>query len=165
MATDLVSGSLFTPLGRRSVRVFDHVHGGQVSSVVVALQRRVHAGDLVAELWLDQPLSQDTALDMLGPVGDRVAFVSDPDGVRRLMTPELALALNALGADVPVAWFEQDWVLAATPFTATPTRLERLLRALDEIADLLDSDDDRGPDLSELADSVEPIDPSGSRHW
>ncbi|MGH3886341.1 MAG: hypothetical protein ACRDSZ_07195, partial [Pseudonocardiaceae bacterium] len=32
------------------------------------------------------------------------------------------------------------WVLAAAPATATPARLERLLRALDEIAELLDAD-------------------------
>jgi hypothetical protein len=140
MARDLVIGSLFTPLGRRWVRVFDHEQGGQVTSVVVAVLRRVQPSDLVAELWLpDQPAPQEPGLVTLGPVGDRVAFVTDPVRARPLITPELVFASNAVGGDVPVAWLEQDWVLAAAPVTATPARLERLLRALDEIADLLDA--------------------------
>ncbi|MDQ3904226.1 MAG: hypothetical protein M3300_01960, partial [Actinomycetota bacterium] len=58
---------------------------------------------------------------------------------RALLTPDFVFATNSLGADVPVAWLEQDWVLAAAPCGVTPARLERLLRALDEIADLLDT--------------------------
>ncbi len=140
MARDLVIGSLFTTLGRRWVRVFDHEQGGQVTSVVVAVLRRVHAGDLVVELWLpDQPLPRDPDLVTLGPVGDRVAFATDPGRARPLITPELVFASNAVGGDIPVVWLEQDWLLAAAPVTATPARLERLLRALDEIADLLDA--------------------------
>jgi hypothetical protein len=139
IARDLVIGSLFTPLGRRWVRVFDHEQGGQISGVVVAVLRRVHATDLVAELWLpDQPLPQDPDLVMLGSVGDRIAVTTNPSQVRPLITKELIFAGNAVGADIPVVWLEQDWVLAAAPVTATPARLERLLRALDEIAELLD---------------------------
>ncbi|MDQ4092760.1 MAG: hypothetical protein M3143_04945 [Actinomycetota bacterium] len=142
IARDLVFGSLFTPLGRRWVRVFDHEQGGQVCSVVVAVQRRIHVGELVAELWLpDQPLPNDPDLEALGLVGERAAFVTDPARMRPLITPELVFACDAVGGDIPVIWMEQSWVLAAAPATATPTRLERLLRALDEIADLLDGDD------------------------
>jgi hypothetical protein len=152
LAKDLVIGSLFTPLGRRAVQIFDHEQGGQVSSVVVAVQRRVHTADLVAELWMpDQPLPQDPGLSMLGPVGDRVALVNEQDRVGRLTSPEFVRAANALGNDIPVAWLEQDWVLAAAPCSATPTRLERLLRVLDEIADLLDAADlDRTPEPAEF---------------
>ena len=57
------------------------------------------------------------------------------------MSPEIVLAANSLGSDIPVVWAEQDWVLAAAPCSATPSRLERLLRVLDEIADLLDAAD------------------------
>ncbi|MGH3900130.1 MAG: hypothetical protein ACRDTA_18200 [Pseudonocardiaceae bacterium] len=142
MARDLVFGSLFTPLGRRWVRVFDHEQGGQISSVVVAVQRRIHAGDLVAELWCpDQPLPHDPGLVMVSQVGERIFFASDPARARALVTPELVFACNGVGEDVPVAWLEQSWVLAAAPANTTPNRLERLLRALDEIAELLDADD------------------------
>lgn len=157
MARDLVIGSLFTPLGRRWVRVFDHEQGGQISSVVVAALRRVPASDLVAELWLpDQPAPQEPGLVTLGPVGDRIAFVTDPVPARPLLTPELVFASNAVGGDIPVVWLEQDWVLAAAPVTATPARLERLLRALDEIAELLDAadtDSDNSSDPPKLADT------------
>lgn len=139
LARNLVIGSLFTPLGRRCVRVFDHEQGGQVSGVVVAIQRQVRTSELVLELWLPEGRQpQDAGLTTLGPVGERIALVSDPQEATLLVTSELARALSALGADIPVAWLERDWVLAAAPPTATPTRLERLLRTLDEIAELLD---------------------------
>jgi hypothetical protein len=47
-------------------------------------------------------------------------------------------------------------MLAAAPAAATPTRLERLLRALDEIADLLDGDDTAAAhQRAQIADSAE----------
>ena len=158
LAKDLVIGSLFTPLGRRAVQIFDHEQGGQVSSVVVAVQRRVDTADLVAELWMpDQPLPQDPGLHMLGPVGDRVALVNEPDRVSPLTSAEFVLAMNALGGDISVAWIEQDWVLAAAPCDATPSRLERLLRVLDEIADLLDAAHlDNAAEPAEFADFFRP---------
>ncbi|MGH3784941.1 MAG: hypothetical protein ACRDRO_31100 [Pseudonocardiaceae bacterium] len=158
LAKDLVIGSLFTPLGRRAVQIFDHEQGGQVSSVVVAVQRRVPAPGLVAELWVpDPPLPRDPGLSLLGPVGDRVALVNEPDRVGPLMSREFVLALNALGGDIPVAWIEQDWVLAAAPCSATPSRLERLLRVLDEIADLLDAADlEKTTEPAEFADFFRP---------
>jgi hypothetical protein len=140
LARDLVVGSLFTPLGRRSVQVFDHEQAGEVSSVVVAVQRHGHAADLVAELWLpDRPLPRDPGLAVLGHVGDRIALVNEPNRGEPLLSPAFVFAANALGEDIPVAWLEQDWVLAAAPCNATPSRLERLLRGLDEIAGLLDA--------------------------
>jgi hypothetical protein len=158
LAKNLVIGSLFTPLGRRAVHIFDHEQGGQVSGVVVAVQRRVHAEGLVAELWLpDRPLPQDPDLVMLGSVGDRAAFATDPDRARLLITPELVFAVNTLGSDIPVAWLERDWVLAAAPCTVTPTRLERLLRTLDEIAELLDVVDcDSSIEPADFVDSSPP---------
>jgi hypothetical protein len=158
LAKDLVIGSLFTPLGRRAVQIFDHEQGGQVSSVVVAVQRRIHTARLVAELWMpDQPLPQDPGLRMLGPVGDRVALVNEPDRVGPLTSAEFVVAINALGGDISVAWIEQDWVLAAAPCDATPSRLERLLRVLDEIADLLDAADlDNPTEPAEFADFFRP---------
>jgi hypothetical protein len=65
------------------------------------------------------------------------------------MTQDFVFAANSLGDDIAVAWLEQDWVLAAAPCTATPTRLERLLRGLGEIADLLDM-----PAAEETADTA-----------
>lgn len=161
MAKDLVIGSLFTPLGRRPVKIFDHEQGGRVSSVVVAVQRRIHAADLVAEMWLpDRPLPQDPGLELLGPVGERHAFVTHLDRARPLITPAVVVSCNELGADVPVAWLEQDWLLAAAPADATPARLERLLHALDEMAEQLDAaasppQNPQPADSAETADSVE----------
>lgn len=139
LARDLVTGNLFTPLGRRLVQIFDHERAGHVAHVVVAAQRRVRDADLVVELWLpERPLPPDSRLHRLGLAGDRIALATDLGQARALVSPEFVFAANSLGGDVPVAWLEQDWVLAAAPCGATPTRLERLLRALDEIADLLD---------------------------
>ncbi|MGH3794747.1 MAG: hypothetical protein ACRDSP_07640 [Pseudonocardiaceae bacterium] len=160
MAKNLVIGSLFTPLGRRPVQIFDHEQSGKVSSVVVAVQRRFHAADLVVELWLaDRPLPQDPGLELLGAVGERYGFVTDPDRARPLVTPELVVACNAVGTDIPVTWLEQDWVLAAAPATATPARLERVLRALDEIAEQLDA----ATYHSQSAEAADPTMPSALR--
>lgn len=161
VARDLVTGNLFTRLGRRVVQVFDHEQGGQVSNVVVAVQRRVRDAELVVELWLpDQPLPQDPRLTRLGAVGERIAVVTEPERARALMTPDFVFAANSLGADIAVTWLEQDWVLAAAPCTATPTRLERLLRALGEIADLLDM-----PSAEETGDSTAMADRADLSRW
>jgi hypothetical protein len=161
MAKDLVIGSLFTPLGRRPVKIFDHEQSGRVSSVVIAVQRRIHAGKLVAELWLpDRPLPQDPGLELLGPVGVRQAFVTHLDQARPLVTPALVAACDKLGTDVPVVWLEQDWMLAAAPADATPARLERLLRAVDEIAEELDTAAIPRRSAPQSTDRVEPAEPA-----
>jgi hypothetical protein len=157
MARDLVIGSLFTPLGRRPVKIFDHEQGGRISSVVIAVQRRIHATESVAELWLpDRPLPKDPGLELLGPVGERRAFVTHPDQARPLVTPALVAACDELGTDIPVVWLEQDWVLAAAPADATPSRLERLLRGLDEIAEELDTVAKPQRSAPHSTDSAEP---------
>lgn len=136
----LVSGRLFTAAGRRQVHVFDHIQGGAVDAVVVAAQRRAAPAGIVVELWLPSvPFSDDAGLELLGPVGVRYAFADDVAAVRPMLTAELVRACDDLGADVPVAWLEQDWVLAAAPAGSTPARLERLLRALGEVADQLEA--------------------------
>jgi hypothetical protein len=140
LARDLVTGSLFTPMGRRQVHVFDHVRGAQVSYAVVAVRRRARGTDLVIELWLREGSSTpDSCLTTLGRVGDRTALVSDAQQARTLVSAEFVFAVDALGTDVSLAWLERDWVLATVPWTASPARLERLLRALNEIANLLDT--------------------------
>jgi hypothetical protein len=159
MAKNLVVGSLFTPLGRRPVQVFDHEQGSKISSVIVAVQRRFHAANLVVELWLaDRPLPQDPGLELLGPVGERYAFVTGPEQARPLITPELIVVGSAVGADIPVAWLEQDWVLAAAPAMASPARLELLLQALDEMADQLDAATHR----AQTAEAAQPTEAAGS---
>jgi hypothetical protein len=138
IARNLVEGTLFTSLGRRQVQVFDHEQRGRLPSVVVAVQRRCST-DLVVELWLpEHPHPAAPGLEPLGTVGERCAFGNDPERIHPLITSELLVTCNAVGADIPVVWLEQDWVLAAAPATVPPPRLELLLRALDELADQLD---------------------------
>ncbi|MQA15779.1 MAG: hypothetical protein GEV09_16975 [Pseudonocardiaceae bacterium] len=167
-ARDLVVGRLFTSEGRRPVHVFDHEQNGRVTAVVVAVQRRDGAEAPVVELWLPSvPFPRDAGLELLGPVGGRYAFVADLDAARSLITPGLVTACDEVGEDVPVAWLEQEWVLAAAPAAATPARLERLLRALGEIADHVDAgegdgggDREHGRESRQDGDDVAP-DPAG----
>ncbi|MDQ3150905.1 MAG: hypothetical protein M3R63_04005, partial [Actinomycetota bacterium] len=147
VATDLVSGRLFTAESRRLVHAFDLVQNGKVATVIVAVQRHETHSGAVVEMWLPSvPSPSDAGLDSLGPVGVRDAFVTDLSVTRRMITPELVGALDEIGDDIPVAWFEEDWVLAAAPAGATPARLERLLRALGEVADQLDGSGTDGGD-------------------
>jgi len=147
VATDLVSGRLFTAESRRLVHAFDLVQNGKVATVIVAVQRHETHSGAVVEMWLPSvPSPSDAGLESLGPVGVRDAFVTDLSVTRRMITPELVGALDEIGDDIPVAWFEEDWVLAAAPAGATPARLERLLRALGEVADQLDGGGTDGGD-------------------
>jgi hypothetical protein len=128
-ARDVVTGSLFTTAGRRQVHVFDYERGGSTVSVVTA----------VHQLWLPTvEFPDDAELDLVGPVGDRYAFASDMAKARPLITPELVALADDVGDDVPVVWIEGAWVAAAASPGTLPARLERLLRMLGDLADLID---------------------------
>jgi hypothetical protein len=138
IARDVVAGSTFTADGRRQVYVADYENAGKVNSVLVGVRCRQPIGVLI-ELWLPSvPFQRDQMPDLLGPIGPRYAFVSDLAGARALITPDLVDAAEEVGGDVTVLWLEGDWVLAAAPATASPARLERLLRDLGELADVVD---------------------------
>jgi hypothetical protein len=182
-ARNLVTGSLFTAAGRRLVHVFDHEQGGRADLVVAAVHRRTPQ-QVVLELWLPTvEFPTDAGLELLGPVGERYAFASDLEQARPLITPELVALAGDVGADVSVVWIEEAWVAAAVPVGATPARLERLLRLLGDLADLIDGvhgDGDGGADAgadtspassgsdadsdTDSGDADEPADePDGSR--
>ncbi len=138
VARDVVAGSTFTADGRRRVYVFDLEAGGRVNTVIAAVQcRRVHP--VVVELWVPStPFQREHMPELLGPVGQRYAFVSDIGAARALITPDLVDATEEIGQDIAVAWIEDGWVLAAAPPNSSPSRLERLLRGIGEIADVVD---------------------------
>lgn len=138
VAADVVAGSTFTADGRRQVYVLDLGVGGKTVAVLAAVRCRRVAPTTV-ELWLpDVPVPQESGLDLLGPVGSRYAFVAEIAAARPLVTPDMVEAIEEVGGDVTVVWMEEDWVLAAVEPGADPSRLERLLRDLGELADIVD---------------------------
>lgn len=141
-AVNVVAGSTFTSDGRRSVFVFDIESDGVIPAVLVAVRcNRTHP--VLLELWLASvPFQRAEMPELLGPVGQRYAFADDIAGARNLITPELVNAADALGGDVGVAWLEGEWVLASVAPNVGPSRLERLLRDLGEIADIVDPFDE-----------------------
>ncbi|WP_130345294.1 hypothetical protein [Herbihabitans rhizosphaerae] len=149
-ARDVVSGTTFTADGRRRVCVFDLDQNGRVSTVIVGVElRREHR--VVLELWLPSvPFQRDEMPDLLGPVGQRYAFVSDMTAARPLISENLATAADDLGGDITVVWLEDGWVLAAAPAHTNPVRLERLLRGVGEVADVLDPFDAERDPVDEL---------------
>lgn len=154
LARDVVAGSTFTADGRRQVYVLDHETGGKVNSVLVGVRCR-RALSVVIELWLSTvPFQRDKMPDLLGPVGSRYAFVTDVPAARKLITPDLIDAAEEIGGDVTVVWLENDWVLAAAPPNSSPARLERLLRDVGELADVIDPFD-ADPEEEEPAADVE----------
>jgi len=150
-AVNVVAGSTFTADGRRPVFVFDIEAHGQIPAVVVAVKcNRVHP--VLVELWLASvPFQRDEMPELLGPVGQRYAFADDEEAARVLITQELVDAADVLGGDVGVCWLENEWVLASAAPNVGPSRLERLLRDLGEIADIVDP--------------FESDDYLGGRHW
>lgn len=142
-AVNVVAGSTFTADGRRPVFVFDIESEGSAPAVIVGVRcRRVHP--VLIEFWLASvPFQRADMPELLGPVGQRYAFANDLSTARSMVTDELSDATDALGGDVGVVWIENEWVMASAAPTSGPSRLERLLRDLGEIADIVDPYDEQ----------------------
>jgi hypothetical protein len=138
VARNLVSGDVPTPDGPRQAYAFDHEQAGRISSVLCAVQVQ-KALPAAVELRLPSaPLPDDAGLDLLEPVGERYAFVSDADAVRPLLTTRLADASDAVGDDIELLWAEEAWVLAAAPVGISSDRMQDLLADLAEVATALE---------------------------
>jgi hypothetical protein len=154
VARNLVTGSVPTGEGRRLVYVFDHEQAGRLSSVVCAVQRRSAMSGAMELRLPSAPLPDDAGLDLLEPVGQRYAFVSDASAVRPLITGRLVRAADAIGEDIELLWAEDSWVLCTAPLYYTPEQLQELLDHLVEVASALDeaSRPTENPRLSPSAD-------------
>ena len=158
-AVNVVAGSTFTSDGRRPVFIFDIETQGQIPAVVVAVRcNKSHR--VPVEMWLSSvPFQRENMPEMLGPIGQRYAFADDSEGARQVITQDLVDAADQLGGDVGVAWLENEWVLASVVPGAGPSRLERLLRDLGEIADIVDpfdEDYDSNRTWTPSADAAQP---------
>jgi hypothetical protein len=138
VARNLISGEVPTPDGPRQAYVFDHEQAGRLNSVLVAVQVRSQLPAAVELRLPSAPLPDDAGLDLLEPVGERYAFVSDAEAVRPLLTKRLAGASDAVGDDIELLWAEESWVLATAPLDATTDRLQDLLADLAEVATALE---------------------------
>ncbi|WP_219415178.1 hypothetical protein [Pseudonocardia nigra] len=138
VARNLMSGPVPTPAGPRQAYVFDHEQAGRLNSVLVAVQVQEQLPAAVELRLPSAPLPDDAGLDLLEPVGERYAFVSDADTVRPLLTSRLASASDAVGDDVELLWAEESWVLATAPLGSDPERVQDLLADLAEVATALE---------------------------
>jgi hypothetical protein len=138
VARNLMSGDVPTPDGPRQAYVFDHEQAGRLNSVLVAVQVQEVLPAAVELRLPSAPLPDDAGLDLLEPVGERYAFVSDAEAVRPLLTPRLADASDAVGDDVELLWAEESWVLATAPLDSDPDRIQDLLADLAEVATALE---------------------------
>ena len=138
VARNLISGDVPTPDGPRMGYVFDHEQAGRLTSVLVAVQLQEQLPAAVELRLPSAPLPDDAGLDLLQPVGERYAFVSDAAAVRPLLTPRLASSADALGDDVELLWAEESWVLATAPLGSSADRVQDLLADLAEFATALE---------------------------
>lgn len=138
VARNLVSGYVPTPDEPRKAHAFDHEQAGRISSVLCAVQVQEPLPAAVELRLPSAPLPDDAGLDLLEPVGERYAFVSDADAVRPLLTARLADAGDAVGEDVELLWAEDTWVLAAAPVGISADRMQDLLADLAEVATVLE---------------------------
>jgi hypothetical protein len=153
VARGLVTGSLLTDEGRRLVYIFDHEQAGRVTTTVAAVQRRGSMGGALELRMPSAPLPDDAGLDLLEPVGQRYAFVSDPNLIRPMITPRLVRAADAIGDEIELVWAEDAWVLAAAPLNTPPDALQDLLDQLVEVAAALDVSSRSGASLDRGGDS------------
>lgn len=147
-AHDVVTGTTFTADGRRPLYLLDQVSRHETDCTLVAVRTRRRAPTLL-EMWLPSvPFQHEHMPELLGPIGQRYGFVGDLTIGRNMITNDLVNAVEDIGGDVNVVWVESDWVLAAAPPGIGIARLERLLRDLGAVADVLDpfeSDEDFQP--------------------
>ena len=138
VARNLATGSIPTPDGPRQGYLFDHEQAGRVNTVLAAVQIAAPLPAAVELRLPSAPLPDDAGLDLLEPVGERYAFVTDADAVRPLLTSRLAEAADVIGDDVELVWAEDTWVLATAPVGSSPARLQDLLADLAEVAAALE---------------------------
>jgi hypothetical protein len=138
VARNLVTGSVSTAEGRRMIYVFDHEQAGRLRSVVCAVQRRSPMRGAFELRLPSAPLPDDAGLDLLEPVGQRYAFVSDANAIRPLITPRLVRAADSIGDDVELLWGEDSWVLCTAPLDYRSEQLQHLLDQLVEVAAALE---------------------------
>ena len=138
VARNLVTGSVPTPDGPRQGYLFDHEQAGRLNTVLAAVQIAAPLPAAVELRLPSAPLPDDAGLDLLQPVGERYAFVTDAEAVRPLLTDRLAEAADVIGDDVELVWAEDTWALATAPIGSSPVRLQDLLADLAEIAAALE---------------------------
>jgi hypothetical protein len=138
VARNLISGDVPTPDGPRQAYAFDHEQSGRVSSILAAVQVQSVLPAAVELRLPSAPVPDDAGLELLEPVGERYAFVTNAEAVRPLLTPRLVEASDAVGDDVELLWAEDSWVLATVPLGASPERLQDLLADLAEVATALE---------------------------
>jgi len=126
VARNLATGSIPTPDGPRQGYLFDHEQAGRVNTVLAAVQIAAPLPAAVELRLPSAPLPDDAGLDLLEPVGERYAFVTDAD------------AADVIGDDVELVWAEDTWVLATAPVGSGPSRLQDLLADLAEVAAALE---------------------------
>lgn len=133
-AYDVATGAVPGPGGRRLGCIFDQEQDGRTIGTIAAVRGTV-AVPVALELRLpESPRPDDDELDNLGQVGRRYAFVSNALEGRRLLTRQVTDAADRVGADVPLVWAEDTWVLASIDPGADPDRVEGLIESLVEVS-------------------------------
>ncbi|HEY2195330.1 MAG TPA: hypothetical protein VGH76_23935 [Actinomycetospora sp.] len=133
-AYDVATGAVPGPGGRRLGCIFDQEQDG-VTVATVAAVRGTIAVPVAIELRLpESPRPDDDELDNLGQVGRRYAFVSNALEGRKLLTRQVTDAADRVGADVPLVWAEDTWVLASIEPEAAPDRVEGLIESLVDVS-------------------------------
>jgi hypothetical protein len=138
VARHLISGDVPTPDGPRQAYAFDHEQGGRPTSILAAVQVQSMLPAAVELRLPSAPVPEDAGLELLEPVGERYAFVTNAEVIRPLLTSRLVEASDAVGDDVELLWAEDSWTLATMPLGATPERLQDLLADLAEVATALE---------------------------
>lgn len=133
-AYDVATGAVPGPGGRRLGCIFDQEQDGTTVGTIAAVRGTI-AVPVAVELRLpDAPRPDDSELDNLGQVGRRYAFVSNALEGRKLLTRQVTDAADRVGADVPLVWAEDTWVLASIEPGADPDRVEGLIESLVEVS-------------------------------
>lgn len=107
------------------------------AATIVAV-RRTTGSDVDVDLRLKStPPPKDTDLNLLGAIGPRVVFATDPDVARRVCDQRMVTFTETVPPQVQMLWSEGAWTLGSLPITSTGRDWDAAIDAVSRLSGIL----------------------------
>lgn len=104
---------------------------------MVAVRRQI-GSDIDIDLRLKTAAPpKDADLELLGAIGDRVVFATNPDVARHAVDQRMVAFIESLPENVQQLWSEGNWTLGTLPVGTSPRDWEKAIDAVLRLSGLL----------------------------